>query len=519
MKIVLVSLLLRCLAPLAILAAPDPAAAADAPRCLYVEMANLPVRYVGPGLTPAVDGNIDGMPATMLVDTGAFDTSLTMTGVAKRDLVLHMTGQYVQGFGGFSRLYSARLREFSIGPVSSRRSVDVPVIYETTFPPSFDAIVGAPFLLQADLEVDLRAKRIRLFRPRDCSGVPLKLWSETTVVLDFERNVSNSPNPHFSVTVNGKELDALIDTGAQRSLLSRDAAKRIGIDLDGPGARRLGNSGGVGSDSAPTWIARVDSVQIGGETIRDAELHVIESQGVQSADLYLGQDFLRSHRVLFAMSQRRLYFAYLGGEVFTRGAGLEPWMRAEAEDGNADAQYALARMYGSGRGVDRDAGQAEAWLDKAARSGQPHAGLALGRRAQRAGRPDEAIPLLRKALDQLPAERYGPLWLYNARVQQGDAGLARTELQASLDKQHQDDWPRPLARFYLGKIDAARVLEEAADEKALALRRGCEARRYMAEWHAARGEQAKADALLAGAGEGCQPQAAMSAAAAAAGTE
>jgi hypothetical protein len=46
----------------------------------------LPVRYVGQGLTPAVEGSIDGMPATMLVDTGAFDTVLTMTGVAKRGL-------------------------------------------------------------------------------------------------------------------------------------------------------------------------------------------------------------------------------------------------------------------------------------------------------------------------------------------------------------------------------------------------------------------------------------------------
>jgi len=474
------------------------ARAADAPpRCYYIELAALPVRYVGPGLSPAVEGSIDGMPATMLLDTGAFDTSLTMTGVVRRELGLQMTGQYVQGFGGISRLYAARLREFVIGPVASKRSVSLPVIYETSFPPSFDAIVGAPFLLQADLEVDLRAKRLRFFRPKDCADVPLKLWTETTVELPFARSFSGSPNPHFSVTVNGKELDALIDTGAHRSLLSRSAARRVGINLDGPGVTRLGNSGGVGSETAPTWVARIDSVQIGGETIRDAELHVVESQGAQPADLYLGQDFLRSHRVLFAMSQRKLYFAYLGGEVFTRGTGLEPWMREEAEGGNADAQYALSRSYGGGRGVERDAALAESWLARAAAAGQPHANLALGRREQLAGRQAEAIPRLRKALEQLPAEGYGPLWLYNARVATGEAELAKKELQASLDRQHQDAWPQPLTRFYLGKMDAAHVMREAADDKASATRRSCEAERIMAEWHAARGEQAQADALTA----------------------
>jgi hypothetical protein len=46
----------------------------------------MPLKYVGQGLVPAVDGVIDGAPAVMLVDTGAFDTSLTMNAVVKRDL-------------------------------------------------------------------------------------------------------------------------------------------------------------------------------------------------------------------------------------------------------------------------------------------------------------------------------------------------------------------------------------------------------------------------------------------------
>ena len=32
--------------------------------------------------------------------------------------------------------------------------------------------------------------------------------------------------------------------------------------------------------------------------------------------MILGADFLRAHRVLLAISQRKLYFTYVGGKVF-----------------------------------------------------------------------------------------------------------------------------------------------------------------------------------------------------------
>jgi TPR repeat protein len=246
-------------------------------------------------------------------------------------------------------------------------------------------------------------------------------------------------------------------------------------------------------------------VEIGGETIKDAELGVIDVQSEVEADLLLGQDFLRAHRVLFAMSQRKVYIAYLGGDVFTRGAKLEPWMQQEADNGNADAQYTIAYMYNNGRGIAPDKMQAQSWLEKAGAAGQPNANLALGRQQMQAGRFGEAIPKLRAALDQLPAERLGSLWLFNARVHQGQAELARTELEASLKKQRNDDWPQPIAEFYLGKLDAKDLLETAAMDKQSAHARTCMANAYMRDWHSARGEKPQAEALLATLRTDCAP--------------
>jgi predicted aspartyl protease len=172
---------------------------------------------------------------------------------------MHMTGRYAEGISGFSRLYSARVGEFAIGPVKSdRKRTNLLVIGETAFTPAYDAMVGAPFLLQADLEFDLRAKQHEILpaaelQPRQIA----RLWKEDAVAVPFEYSRSTSPNPHFTVLVNGKELDAIIDTGASHSFLTLRAARRLGIDVKSADVTRMGFSRGIGSDRAAHWITPV----------------------------------------------------------------------------------------------------------------------------------------------------------------------------------------------------------------------------------------------------------------------
>ena len=499
--------------PLSLTLATGAAHADDTPpKCLYVEIATIPIHYAGVGLAPAVDGVINGKPGTMLADTGAFETQLTLAGAVRRDLNLSMTGRYAEGVAGYQRLYATRVNDFSIGPAKSPRSLNVLVINQDDL--QYDAIVGAPFLLQTDMEIDLRAKRMRFFRQRDCGRTPLILWKETTVAVPFVPHRDRSPNPHFTVLVNGKELDAMIDTGAHHTTLFLSGAKSIGLDVNGPDARRLGEMGGIGSEHAAHWGVKVKTFQIGDETIKDAEIGVLDNQGEVATDILLGQDFLRAHRVLFAMSQQKVYFAYLGGDAFSMSYGMPDWVRAEAEAGTPDAQYVLARAYGNGNGVPRDLTQAKAWREKAAAGGQANAKLELGRQALLAGHADAAIPLLRSGLDALPANHLGPLWLYLARLRNGEAALARTELAATTKRRVDPEWPDPIADYYLGNIDAARLLAEAGKDKTHAHAQTCLANDYIAELAGAQGDQAKADALMAQVRTECRPARPAAAAAA-----
>ncbi len=477
-----------------------PLAHALAQTCTYTPIAKLPLKYSGPGLEITTEGSINGTPAEMLVDTGSFATVLTRTGTERRGIRLYPTGERAQGFGGTSPIYSSLAHEFVVGPVRTGRST-MPVIGSFGDTPSYDAILGAPFLFQTDVEISLASKQLTFFVPERCGSTWLGYWSKEVQAVPLRRHNEHHKNPKFFVRINGKELEAMIDTGATLTMITADAARRAGISLDGPGATRGTDIIGIGNYTASRWHVRT-TFQIGEEIVQNAEMGV-ENSGLNMADVVLGADFLRAHRVLFALSQDKLYFSYVGGEPFGQRRKLEPWMIAEAEGGNADAQFVLARAYRHGKLVAHDDERSQEWLEKAARGGSGHANLHTGHQllAQRdyAG----AATRLRAALDRLPAERHGALWLYLARVRAGQAGLAKSELATIFGRTGSGEWPKPIGQFYLGEMSGDELLAEAAGGSSEGKERLCEALAAMGDWHRAHAQPEQVKAIDAKIGTNC----------------
>jgi lipoprotein NlpI len=112
---------------------------------------------------------------------------------------------------------------------------------------------------------------------------------------------------------------------------------------------------------------------------------------------------------------------------------------------------------------------------------------------------------IQSALDKLPAERFGALWLYIARLRSGELDSAKRDLQATFARSKDDEWPAPIADFYLDRIGADGLLAEAGKGKQESGPRSCQATAYIAELRAAQGDKAQADALLAAARSHCAP--------------
>jgi clan AA aspartic protease (TIGR02281 family) len=467
-------------------------ATAAEPGCKYVEVARLPLRYAGIGLDITTEGSINGTAATMIVDTGSFQTLLTRTATERRKLALRNTGESAYGIGGNAWIYQTRVDEFSIGPAKSGRTW-LRVLTEFGIRPHYEALVGAPFLLQSDLEISLATKELKFFRPKDCGDHFLGYWDQNAVVLPFDKHMHAAANPHFTVVVNGVKLDAIIDSGASTSFVTLNAARRAGLALDAPELVRAGEATGVGTRKVARWRTTFKRFEIGDEVVHNAEVGVLDYEG--TAEVLLGADFLRAHRVLFAMSQEKIYLSYIGGEPFGQRHTLEPWIQAEAEAGNADAQMALATYYMAGKLVPRDPALAAQWAEKAARAGNAEANILTGHKLLLESKYGEAVTRLRAGLDKLPTHHAAALDLYLARVRSGQAELARTELADARLANRDNEWPAPITDFYLGKLNAAQVLAAAAKDAKLSRERSCQTVQAMGQWHSAHGDQAALPAL------------------------
>jgi clan AA aspartic protease (TIGR02281 family) len=446
------------LLPLAVLtAAPAAHAWQNTPaRCQLSLLTTLPIRYTGPSLSLTLEGRIDGSPADMLIDTGAAGSMLTRTATERRGLALRSTDALASGIGGVSRIYTTRIKEFKAGPASITNS-RVNVLSDFGTAPSFDAILGAPFLFQSDLEISLATKEIKFFKPSNCDNAVLSYWDHDAVQIPFKWRSAGRDNPQFKVLLNGKEATAIIDSGTSTTVITHRAAEKAGLKMNAPGVEQAVATAGVGLKRIARWNATLGTLQIGRETIENADVGVIAADDFD-ADVILGADFLRSHRVLFAMSQKKLYISYVGGDALGQWRRIEPWLQQEADAGNGDAQMMVASMHGRGHGVPLDKVQAHAWVDKAAAGGHPRANLMVGARLVKEGRYAEAAVRIRQALDRLPADRSGALLLYTARMHNGDTALARRELEATFSHDT-DEWPGPLADFYLGKIDEDKLMQ------------------------------------------------------------
>jgi lipoprotein NlpI/predicted aspartyl protease len=297
-----------------------PALAEDSPaKCKLVKVGEWHIRIYG--TRPVVDGAINGKPIVVLLSTGN-DTSFIMKASADRlGLVEQSTSRYFEGVGGATRMQITRLAEFQVGGVAAN-GMRVRVVGERPFP-GIDFVLGYDFFKTLDVEFDYPNGVARLFQPIDCKGKSLAYWDRDALAIPMD----GSWVPTIPVTVNGHEATARISTGNYLSNVHLEFAKKLGIEPGGPDVHGGSCTSGFGPGDVQEWVARFDTIAIGGEMIRNARLRMADYYPDSGSRLYedmvLGGDFLRSHRVLISSSQGMFYASYTGGQVFPTTPGMD----------------------------------------------------------------------------------------------------------------------------------------------------------------------------------------------------
>ena len=94
-----------------------------------------------------------------------------------------------------------------------------------------------------------------------------------------------------------KAFRFIVDTGAQRIIISHDVADTLGLDIAHP--LRFEAIVTAERQTAPAPVVRLESVQMGGLRLRDLEASVFDLPSTLRADGLLGLNFLCRFRVTF----------------------------------------------------------------------------------------------------------------------------------------------------------------------------------------------------------------------------
>lgn len=449
-------------------------AATPSHACQLIKTADLPVTMEG--LRPFVPVKINDLDTRLLVDSGAFFSSLDaesakLAGVKQPYGAARLT---IMGVGGAEEVKIGRVDTLMLAGIPLKK-IDF-LIQRRPISPFSAGLLGQNALGTLDVEYDLAHGAIRILKAKDCgSNVNLAYWTTSGAspsVVPTRPTTPVEPHIRFTVTVNDVTLTAMLDSGAHSSLISAPAAARAGVRPDSPGARSEGLSGGIGRRYLETWSAPFAKVAIGDEEIQKTRLQVAKFD-TSNFDLLLGADFFLSHRILVSNSQNRIYFTYSGGPVFhlpdkpSQSQAAAQVHQPEAGAGaNAEVDAAALGRQAAAHAARRDYASALRDYSTALSATPDDAELLRGRaRAYLALKQvDSARADLDRALKSAPDDPQSLLARGAMRLRQDDAVGAQRDFDAALKAApHEAYLPLTVADLYsdAGEVERALTLLDA----------------------------------------------------------
>ena len=258
---------------------------------------------------PIVTLFANGAAVILLLDTGAQTTILTPAAAqrigAQRPRIEFE--RQMRGIAGSLPTGEAELRSFSIGGVAIPwRRVRVGQLgVANAFAIPIDGVLGADSLSSFDVDLDLPGHRMVLYQRQTCAGAA-PAWTEPYDQIAASRSLGD--HLFFPVQLDGRRLAAFIDTGAQLTVLSSQAAAALGLTAPVLALDRAILVHGAAAEELNAHVHRFARLGIGTEVVRNLDIAVTNLR-LSDADLVLGVDFLKSRRMWMSYGSQQIFLS------------------------------------------------------------------------------------------------------------------------------------------------------------------------------------------------------------------
>ena len=259
-------------------------------------------------------GRVDGKSVTFLIDTGAEKSLLTDTAVQRLRLARdEWVSSHMRGIGGYERHPNAKIGRLELGGiVLHRRGTEIegtisvaPLPFITRDNRAIDGLLGLDYLSNFDVVFDLRQGRMILYSVSGCTGNFLP-WTGP-----YSAIAAQNPVPGLLLLparVNGLPVQAMIDSGSTRSLVSLSTALRAGVSqtaLDHDPKQKVS---GLGALELTAYEHLFKELRVGEEDLHAAPVFVMRLPP-RGGGVILGMDWLGAHPVWISWSTNQVFVA------------------------------------------------------------------------------------------------------------------------------------------------------------------------------------------------------------------
>jgi hypothetical protein len=281
--------------------------------CSVDHKATVPLQVNGGTITLPVE--VNGFTATFILDTGAQRSVVTAAAVQRLGLARDQwVGTTMGGIGGIDRRPNADPHSLSLGGVplvrrtlSHDTSLTVAVLPSTTAgDQTIDGLLGRDFLSLFDLDLDVPARRVTLYQVRECTGRFLP-WSGDYAAIPI--TIPAGQAIVVPVTLDGRPLRALLDSGASYSLLGAPGIYKLGLDPATLSADPSDHIGGLGPHIVTVHRHRFGSLRVGNQSVASPLLWVEPIRLSPIVDMLLGADWLAGRRVWISFATGQFFVA------------------------------------------------------------------------------------------------------------------------------------------------------------------------------------------------------------------
>ena len=288
---------------------------------------SVPMRPIAGG-PPGIDVSIADTPQTLLVDTGGVFSSVTKRTMRELNLKPTQSNAAMTNVRDQKSDQAVRLPSIAIGRLRQEGvyfqvdpAADNP---DNKNPQPYGGTLGPDLLQRFDADFDFANGNLNLVSPDHCKS-QVVYWTAPAVAIVPIR-VAQFGRVFFPMTLDGKRVAVLLDTGSTDTVMNLDVARRVfNVNVNAPDVQKVGQI--TGGYTTNVYRRHFKKLELDGVVITDPLITLLPNtmgpppapptgsffwqnddlQGLPG--LILGMSVLSKLHVYIAYKERKLYLS------------------------------------------------------------------------------------------------------------------------------------------------------------------------------------------------------------------